>query len=110
MWTPFGQKRNLDFQISLWDEAAIMNGIKGGLLASVFWFLVGNVLAENWPGWGGPRGDGSTLSLRVPTTWSATENGHWKVAVPGVGHSSPMISEWSVAARPNPVNSYGGNG
>src|SRR4051812_7125903 len=49
------------------------------------------LLAENWPGWRGPRGDGSSLEKNVPLEWSATENVRWKVKVPGVGHSSPII-------------------
>lgn len=49
--------------------------------------------AENWPGWRGPRGDGSSLDANVPTEWDG-ETGHhilWKVALPGVGHASPIV-------------------
>lgn len=48
-------------------------------------------MAENWPGWRGPRGDGTSEEKQIPTQWSATENIAWKVAVPGIGHSSPII-------------------
>ncbi|MCX7886842.1 MAG: PQQ-like beta-propeller repeat protein [Verrucomicrobiae bacterium] len=47
--------------------------------------------AENWPGWRGPRGDGTSLEQGVPTRWSATENVLWKTAIPGKGHSSPIV-------------------
>ena len=47
--------------------------------------------AENWPGWRGPRGDGTSLEKEVPTRWSSTENVVWKTAVPGEGHSSPVV-------------------
>ena len=49
--------------------------------------------AENWPGWRGPRGDGSSLDKHVPTSWNGEtgENIVWKVAIPGVGHASPVI-------------------
>jgi outer membrane protein assembly factor BamB len=50
-----------------------------------------SVLAENWPCWRGPRGDGSSLETRVPTFWNANSNIAWKVAVPGEGHSSPIV-------------------
>jgi len=51
-----------------------------------------NVLhAENWPCWRGPRGDGTSLEQSVPIHWSATSNIVWKTAVPGGGHSSPII-------------------
>src|SRR5688572_16022386 len=47
--------------------------------------------AEDWPGWRGPRGDGTSRETNLPTTWSDTENVAWKVAVPGKGHSSPVV-------------------
>jgi len=47
--------------------------------------------AEDWPGWRGPRGDGTSLEEGIPTEWSATENIAWKVPTPGVGHSSPIV-------------------
>ena len=47
--------------------------------------------AENWPSWRGPRGDGTSLEKDVPTRWSSTENVVWKTAVPGEGHSSPVV-------------------
>lgn len=47
--------------------------------------------AENWPGFRGPRGDGSTTEQDLPLHWSATDNVAWKVAVPGRGHASPAI-------------------
>ena len=47
--------------------------------------------AEDWPGWRGPRGDGSSLELNIPTQWSQKENISWKVEVPGIGHASPVV-------------------
>lgn len=52
--------------------------------------------AENWPGWRGPRGDGTSLEADVPTQWSATENIAWKVPIPGTGHASPVVWEGQV--------------
>jgi outer membrane protein assembly factor BamB len=48
-------------------------------------------LGENWPGWRGPRGDGTSLETRVPTKWSGTDNVAWKTPLPGIGHSSPVV-------------------
>jgi len=48
-------------------------------------------LAEEWPAWRGPRGDGTSTETGVPTRWSATENIAWKAPVPGTGHSSPVV-------------------
>jgi len=49
--------------------------------------------AENWPGWRGPRGDGSSVSTNLPMNWDGAsgENVKWKAAIPGTGHSSPVV-------------------
>ena len=52
--------------------------------------------AEDWPSWRGPRQDGTADSSTYPTKWSASENIKWKVPVPGVGHSSPVISKGKI--------------
>jgi len=49
------------------------------------------VLAENWPGWRGPRGDGTSLEKNVPVRWSETQNVMWKVPIPGKEHASPIV-------------------
>src|SRR5688572_14076052 len=54
--------------------------------------------AENWPGWRGPRGDGSVTETDVPTKWNGLtgENIEWKQQLPGTGHSSPVVWENAV--------------
>jgi len=49
--------------------------------------------AENWPGWRGPRGDGTSSSRKVPVRWDvpAGKGLLWKTAIPGTGHASPII-------------------
>lgn len=64
-------------------------------------FVVGLVIAlstlsahaENWPNWRGPRGDGTSSESNIPTKWNGKtgENVAWKVEIPGVGHSSPVV-------------------
>jgi hypothetical protein len=48
-------------------------------------------VAADWPGWRGPNRDGVSAEKDFPVTWSATENVRWKVAVPGVGVSAPVL-------------------
>jgi len=50
--------------------------------------------AEDWPGWRGPRGDGSSLDAQPPLKWHGPtgENIAWKTPIPGVGHASPIVS------------------
>jgi outer membrane protein assembly factor BamB len=49
--------------------------------------------AEDWPGWRGPRGDGSSSERNVPATWDGTkgENIVWKAELLGSGHASPVV-------------------
>ncbi len=58
-------------------------------------FRVQPAVAENWPAWRGPRGDGSSLEKNVPDHWNGPrgENIAWKVEIPGQGHASPIICD-----------------
>ncbi len=49
--------------------------------------------AEDWPGWRGPRGDGTSAEKQVPVKWDATkgEGVAWSAEIPGEGHSSPIV-------------------
>src|SRR5438034_10821059 len=53
------------------------------LLAPVF------ALGEDWPGWRGPRGDGTSLETAVPARWNGATglNLAWTTQVPGSGHA-----------------------
>lgn len=55
------------------------------------WLLATSALAGEWPAWRGPRGDGVSEETNVPVRWSGSENVAWKTAIPGWGHSSPII-------------------
>lgn len=44
-----------------------------------------------WPRWRGPSGQGLAAGTGYPDRWSDTENVLWKTAVPGRGHSSPIV-------------------
>src|SRR5579859_5928399 len=47
--------------------------------------------AEEWLGWRGPRGDGTSQAKGLPLTWGPKENIRWKTPIPGKGHSSPIV-------------------
>ncbi len=53
--------------------------------------VVSTAAAADWPSWRGARGDGVSDETDVPLRWSKTENIAWKTAVPGKGHSSPIV-------------------
>jgi outer membrane protein assembly factor BamB len=54
---------------------------------------VGSARAQpsNWPQWRGPNGAGISTEVGLPTQWSETKNIRWKTAIPGLGHSSPIV-------------------
>jgi outer membrane protein assembly factor BamB len=47
-------------------------------------------LAEPWPGWRGPRSDGTCLESNITANWDPT-NAVWSAEIPGQGHSSPSV-------------------
>lgn len=47
--------------------------------------------AEDWPQFRGPDGNGLSSAVELPLNWSETQNVRWKVAIPGRGHSSPVV-------------------
>ena len=62
------------------------------LCATATCFVASHATAEDWPGWRGPRGDGSTPTAG-PTKWDGEsgDNVKWKTPLPGNGHSSPVV-------------------
>jgi outer membrane protein assembly factor BamB len=64
-------------------------------LSSILFLLIINTLAvtqgQNWPCWRGPNGDGTSLETKIPTRWDSITNVVWKVPVPGIGYSSPIV-------------------
>lgn len=47
--------------------------------------------AADWHQFRGPQGQGHADAHDLPTRWSETENVAWKIAIPGEGHSSPIV-------------------
>lgn len=48
-------------------------------------------VAENWPRFRGPNGQGVSQEQDLPLRWSPTKNVRWKTAIPGTGWSSPIV-------------------
>jgi outer membrane protein assembly factor BamB len=46
---------------------------------------------DNWPQWRGPRGQGVSDEKNLPLEWTPTKNAKSKAAIPGRGHSSPIV-------------------
>jgi outer membrane protein assembly factor BamB len=55
-----------------------------------------NCQADQWPQWRGPNGDNHAASgSKVPLKWDfqSGNNIHWKLKIPGRGHSTPIVIE-----------------
>jgi outer membrane protein assembly factor BamB len=53
--------------------------------------LPGDGAERYWPQWRGPTRQGLAKGSGYPDRWSDEENVRWRVAVPGQGHSSPIV-------------------
>lgn len=51
---------------------------------------------STWPEFRGPTRDGVSVATGLPTTWSETEHIVWKTALPGKGHSSPVVADGQI--------------
>jgi outer membrane protein assembly factor BamB len=60
------------------------------VLAGILPWWVAPASAESWPGWRGPRADGTSLDKNVPLNWDPS-NAAWKTEIPGQGHASPIV-------------------
>ena len=47
--------------------------------------------AENWPQWRGPSLNGVSSEKNLPDKWTAEENVVWKVAMPSLSGSTPIV-------------------
>jgi outer membrane protein assembly factor BamB len=50
-----------------------------------------SVQAGDWPQFRGPHSTGVAAETTLPTEWGPDKNVHWKVAIPGVAWSSPIV-------------------
>jgi outer membrane protein assembly factor BamB len=57
--------------------------------------VAATAIAENWPNWRGPSGNGLSSEKDLPVEWSPTKNVAWKLPLPGPAGSSPIVwGDW----------------
>ncbi|MBY0521924.1 MAG: PQQ-binding-like beta-propeller repeat protein [Gemmataceae bacterium] len=61
------------------------------LTTSILLASTASALAENWPQWRGPSGNSISSETKLPTEFGPSKNLAWKVALPGMGGSTPII-------------------
>ncbi|MBI3465901.1 MAG: PQQ-binding-like beta-propeller repeat protein [Planctomycetes bacterium] len=60
------------------------------LACAVGCLLPGNLPAQEWTRFRGPNGTGISDATTIPVKWSENDY-NWKIELPGVGHSSPVL-------------------
>ena len=63
------------------------------LLGAALAAAQGTDQANQWGQWRGPLATGFAAHADPPVEWSETKNVRWKTALPGRGHSSPIVWE-----------------
>ena len=53
--------------------------------------IIESASLSNWPQWRGPLANGTSPKADPPLRWSETNHVRWRTALPGKGHSSPVI-------------------
>lgn len=59
-------------------------------------FLLCAITPGDWPQFRGSNSDGHVLGLATPMEWSDAKNVAWKVSIPGLGWSSPVVVDGKV--------------
>lgn len=49
------------------------------------------LLADHWPTWRGPMGDGVSTEQDVPTHWDAKQHIRWRISLPDRGNGTPVV-------------------
>ena len=71
-----------------------INTMKTKPFGLLVWLIVlqGVVNAgEGWPMFRGPQGNGAVAAAHLPLQWSETNNVRWKLAIPHLGWSTPVV-------------------
>jgi len=65
--------------------------VRGFIVCIVVMVISGSALAENWPQWRGPRGNGVSIETGLPVKWGDEENVAWTAQLSGLSVSTPII-------------------
>ena len=64
--------------------------LRNSMALLILWSAALDGFGQEWTRFRGPNGTGISQAKTIPTTWSEKDI-NWKVGLPGVGHSSPVL-------------------
>lgn len=99
LWRPRGGRPALD------DGSTALSDVESSASHNAAKLVSTTNMADSWSRFRGPNGSGLSVDGRIPTQWSDTHNLAWKTKLPGLGASSPILTEQFVF-----VTSYSGYG
>lgn len=67
-----------------------MHSMAAWFAAIIVCAVAANGFAQEWTRFRGPNGTGISQAKTIPTVWT-DKDFNWKVSLPGVGHSSPVL-------------------
>lgn len=70
----------------------VASGMKYLITITLLLAVTPGLFADDWCGFHGLEKEGRCDSAAIPSTWSSSQNIAWKTAIPGRGHSSPIVS------------------
>lgn len=94
MFHPVAPAKMLDISPSRPYERSMKNFLLTAFVVALFGFLLlDSATAKNWPQWRGPDGLSVAKPGEYPAEFSPEKNVVWKIELPGVGSSTPIIWE-----------------
>lgn len=75
------------------NQLSISVGVRGLVLAGLLGGVLMPASAADWPRFRGPNGTGISNDTGVPVEIGESTNLSWKVEIPGLGNSSPIVSK-----------------
>lgn len=65
-------------------------------LATFFLLQSPGRTAEDWPDFRGPHANGHSAAKNMPVQWSNDQGIQWKIPLPGLGWSTPIVSKGTI--------------
>ncbi len=65
--------------------------MRGSIAFLTVLILASSAVAEDWPQWRGPRGNGVSIESGLPLRWADDENVAWTAQLSGLSVSTPII-------------------